>query len=144
MSQLTQAMNALLADSLVLYVKLHNYHWNVSGPQFDQIHAKTEALYTQIATFYDDIAERILQLGDKPIITMKSVLETATLQEEPHDHFNDREVIHGVVHDFEHIHRELKRIAELDSCDAVTTGFIDDQCAMFEKELWMLKASLDG
>ena len=142
MSQVTEKLNVLLADSLVFYVKLHNYHWNVAGPHFHLVHQKTEALYNQVAVLYDDLAERILQLGDKPIITMKSVLETATLQEEPHDNFNDREVLHGVVHDLEHIHRELKATTELSDCDSVTIGFIDAQCTVLEKELWMLKATL--
>lgn len=143
MSQLTESLNQLLADSLVFYVKLHNYHWNVAGPHFELIHKKTESIYEYFSTLYDDVAERILQLGDKPIVTMHSILERSQLQEEPHDNFNDREVLHGIIHDMEAIYSHIKNITGHKDCDAITVAFLEEQCAHFEKELWILKTTLN-
>ena len=67
-------LNQNLADVQVLYVKLHNYHWNIKGPHFWGIHNVTEGYYDYLAKQYDDIAERILQLNGKPLTTMKSYL----------------------------------------------------------------------
>ena len=55
----------LLADSYTLYLKTHNYHWNVTGPQFNTLHLMFEGQYTELATAVDEIAERIRALGIK-------------------------------------------------------------------------------
>ena len=54
---------ALLADSYTLYLKTHNFHWNVTGPQFNTLHEMFETQYTELATAIDEIAERIRALG---------------------------------------------------------------------------------
>ena len=56
---------ALLADSYSLYLKTHNFHWNVTGPQFNTLHEMFETQYTELAIAVDDIAERIRALGVK-------------------------------------------------------------------------------
>ncbi len=76
-----QKLNQNLADLHILYVKLHNYHWNIQGPQFVTIHKTTEEFYERVAELYDEIAERILQLGDKPLATVKGYIENAQLKE---------------------------------------------------------------
>ena len=55
----------LLADSYTLYLKTHNYHWNVRGPMFQTLHLMFETHYTELATAVDEIAERIRSLGEK-------------------------------------------------------------------------------
>ena len=57
------ALSALLASSYTLYVKTHNYHWNVTGPMFSALHAMFEPQYTEMAMALDEIAERIRSLG---------------------------------------------------------------------------------
>ena len=58
-------LSSLLADSYTLYLKTHNYHWNVEGPQFNTLHQMFEVQYTELATAVDEIAERIRALGVK-------------------------------------------------------------------------------
>jgi starvation-inducible DNA-binding protein len=58
-------LSRLLADSYTLYLKTHNYHWNVTGPQFNTLHQMFEEQYTELATAVDEIAERIRALGVK-------------------------------------------------------------------------------
>ena len=68
-NQLVELLNKNLANMQVLYVKLHNYHWNVKGINFKPIHEMTEAYYNYFAEQYDEVAERIVQLGGKPLVT---------------------------------------------------------------------------
>lgn len=58
-----EALSRLLADSYTLYLKTHNYHWNVTGPMFNTLHTLFEAEYTELAIAVDEIAERIRTVG---------------------------------------------------------------------------------
>jgi starvation-inducible DNA-binding protein len=60
---IADGLSRLLADSYTLYVKTHNFHWNVTGPMFQPLHAMFEEQYTELATAVDEIAERIRALG---------------------------------------------------------------------------------
>ena len=62
---IASGLSRLLADSYTLYLKTHNYHWNVTGPQFNTLHQMFENQYTELATAVDEIAERIRALGVK-------------------------------------------------------------------------------
>lgn len=61
--QVVQALSRLLASSYTLYLKTHNYHWNVTGPMFTTLHTLFEREYTELALAVDEIAERIRALG---------------------------------------------------------------------------------
>ena len=63
--QIADGLSKLLADSYSLYLKTHNYHWNVEGPLFNTLHLMFEGHYTELATAVDEIAERIRALGVK-------------------------------------------------------------------------------
>lgn len=113
MKELVKQLNQNLADVQVLYVKLHNYHWNVKGPHFFGIHKQTEEYYDYFAGVYDDVAERILQIGGKPLTTLKSYLEKAKITEENKSEFSASEVINSVVNDFEYLLNEFKQTSEI-------------------------------
>ena len=78
MPAMTDTLNALLADYQVHYQRMRNYHWNVRGPQFFQLHAKFEELYTGAALKVDELAERVLTLGARPYSTLAEALEVPT------------------------------------------------------------------
>jgi starvation-inducible DNA-binding protein len=61
--QIAEGLSRLLADSYTLYIKTHNFHWNVTGPMFQTLHAMFEEEYTELATAVDEVAERIRALG---------------------------------------------------------------------------------
>ena len=65
----------------MLYVKIHNYHWYVKGPNFFTLHVKFEEFYNEITVQMDEIAERLLTLKGSPAATMKEYLELASIQE---------------------------------------------------------------
>lgn len=75
-------LSALLADSYMLYLKTHNYHWNVTGPHFHSLHQMFEEQYTELATAIDDIAERIRALGEFAPGSFKEYAKIAKVTEE--------------------------------------------------------------
>src|SRR3546814_13961930 len=62
--EIAEGLSRLLADSYTLYLKTHNFHWNVTGPQFNTLHAMFEEQYTELAAAVDEVAERIRALGE--------------------------------------------------------------------------------
>lgn len=140
---LIKQLNQNLADVQVLYVKLHNYHWNIKGPHFFGIHNVTEGYYDYLAKQYDDIAERILQIDGKPLTTMKDYLKESKIKEEEKSNFNAAEVLKSVIKDFNYMQKEFKKISKLSdqNGDLTTQGLADENVAWLEKSLWMLKAS---
>lgn len=136
-------LNKNLSDVQVLYVKLHNYHWNVKGPHFFSIHNATEGYYEYFAEQYDEIAERILQIGGKPLTTMKDYLKESNLKEEIKKEFTASDVIKNVLKDFNYLKNEFKKTSKLadGNGDSTTVALADANSAWLEKAIWMLKAS---
>ncbi len=145
MSQLNlvKVLNRNLANLQVLYVKLHNYHWNVQGKQFFSLHEVTEQYYNYITEQYDAVAERILQMGAKPLVTMKDYLQNATIMETSQDAFTSEQVIDGLLADFELLLNEYKEISQMagELNDSTTVTLADGNIEWLEKAIWMLKAS---
>lgn len=138
-----EKLNQLQADALVMYTKLHNYHWNVKGIQFYGLHEKTETFYTHFSVLYDDLAERILQLGSKPLVTMKAILEKTNITEESSTSFSASEVVDNIHKDFSYFLKNFKELSSISENDSTTQAFADEQTAFLEKEIWMLN-SLKG
>ncbi len=137
-------LKRLQADSMVFFMKTHNYHWNVKGRDFPQVHAATEEIYNTFATVFDDLAERIIQIGGVPHVTLKSVLENASIKENDKTQFNSEQILKEVLADYEYFlksFRELSKISS-DDGDVSTQGYADSQIAHLEKAIWMIKAQL--
>ena len=79
--EMTAALNQYLANVAVLYVKLHNLHWNVVGRDFKPVHEYLETLYDGFAGTLDSVAECLKMNGEFPLASMKAYMETATIQE---------------------------------------------------------------
>lgn len=138
MDNTTKALIQLQADSLVMFNKLHNYHWNVKGLQFYGFHEKTEEFYNYFAEMYDALAERILQLGDTPLVTIKEVLKTSKIQEDEKTSFSGQYIFESITKDFEYFLNSYKELSATTEKDAPTQSYADDQVGYFQKELWML------
>ncbi len=80
-TELITAVNKQVANWTILYEKLHNYHWFIKGHHFFTLHGKFEEFYDEAAGYIDELAERILSIGGKPIGTLKECLEIATIKE---------------------------------------------------------------
>lgn len=145
-SGVIQILATLLADEHVLYIKTRNYHWNVTGPQFNGLHKFFESQYDQIEEFIDDIAERIRSLGGQTPATMTEFLKLARIKEVPGEKPNARSMVMGLATDNESIIRSLR--TDLVTCgekhgDAVTNDFLTGLLESHEKMAWMLRAFID-
>jgi starvation-inducible DNA-binding protein len=78
---IAEGLKRLLADSYTLYLQTHNFHWNVTGPQFRELHLMFEEHYTELATAVDEIAERIRTLDIAAPGTYKAFAELSSIKE---------------------------------------------------------------
>lgn len=137
-------LKQLQADALVFFTKVHNYHWNVKGKDFPQVHSTTEGIYNNFAEIFDSLAERIIQLGDTPYVTLKEVLDKAKVKEDSKTSFKSKEILESVLEDYKYFlanFRELSKVAAKQD-DTTTQGYVDSQVAHLEKAIWMINAQL--
>lgn len=135
-------MNTYVANLAVMNVKLHNLHWNVVGMEFMPIHLKTEELYTDFFTKYDDVAEQIKILGQTPLSTMKEYLETATIKEVPPKAFSAKEVVSIVIEDIKilsDLAKDIRKAADEEDDFSVVAMF-EGHVEYYAKELWFLNS----
>ena len=144
MSKVTKNLKQLQADAHALFVKIHNYHWNVKGMDFAPVHLKTEEIYNTMATLYDDAAERVIQLGGKPYLTVSDLAKATNIKEEKGDTFKSKEVVKNIIADYKYLHGLFQELSdEADKAnDKATAAFADDNVAVLEKELWMLDSMI--
>ena len=81
-----------------------------------------------------------MQLGGKPLVTLKQILATARIKEEERTDFTANEVVKGLMEDFKFFHGEFKSLSE--ASDAITSAYADEKVGMLEKEVWMLRSML--
>ncbi|MFW5684737.1 MAG: Dps family protein [Spirochaetota bacterium] len=137
-------LNHYLADLHVAYGRLHSFHWNVEGTSFFELHAKLEEFYDAVATEIDEIAERVLMLGGRPVSTLREYVETSELNEAPARAYSGEEVARLVLDDFRYLierNREGIEAAER-SGDAGTADLLTASLRHYEKQVWMLTAFL--
>ncbi|UOY92755.1 DNA starvation/stationary phase protection protein [Ectobacillus sp. JY-23] len=136
-------LNKQVANWNVLFVKLHNFHWYVQGPQFFTLHAKFEELYNEAATYVDELAERILALHGKPVATMKEYLDMSTVQES-NSNESAEEMVQILVNDFSALIQELKQGMDVanEANDETTADMLLAIHTSLEKHVWMLNAFL--
>ncbi|MFV0562745.1 Dps family protein [Malaciobacter mytili] len=137
-------LKVIQASSLVMFTKIHNYHWNIKGMQFFPIHEMTEKIYEQFSTLYDDAAERILQLGEKPLVLLDEIKNTSVIKEDSKTDFDAKYVFENILNDFETLLKEFKVLSKTacENEDNTTVAFADEKVAHLEKNIWMIKASL--
>jgi len=144
MSNVIQHLQEIQADSHVLYVTIHNYHWNVKGLQFFAVHEATEKLYDTMSEIFDETAERILQLGGTPLVSLSEIMAKTTLKEESKKSFEVKEVIENIAIILEAMLAQWKKLSVLaeEVRDTTTMNMADDKVAGLEKQLWMYRATL--
>ena len=136
------ALNQQVANYGVLFVKLHNYHWYIKGPEFLTLHVKLEELYTWVSEQYDVVAERLLMNNGNPSATMKEYLEQTTL-EEAQSGLSADQMVESVISDFQQVRKEmLEAIDHLEAQDVTVEDDLLAQAKEIEKQIWMLRATL--
>jgi starvation-inducible DNA-binding protein len=137
------ALNGILADSIVMYQKLHHYHWRVRGQRFFQLHGLFEGFYNEFAGATDDVAERILMIGGEPIGGLRQALELADVKEDlsvP----AARDMVVNVAADLGNFRSKVRAavaVAE-EAGDRGSANLLDPIADGLDKHLWMLDAFL--
>lgn len=140
-------LNTLLADEYVLYTKTRNFHWNVAGPNFVELHKFFQAQYEQLDASIDEIAERVRSLGGIALGSLAEFSSVARLKEGPSRLLNGREMIVALLADHEAVIRQLREdvaAADQKHRDAGTADFLTGLMEQHEKTAWMLRAYLEG
>jgi starvation-inducible DNA-binding protein len=140
-------LNTLVADEYLLYTKARNYHWNVFGPQFNDLHKFFEGHYELLEDVVDDVAERARALGGFALGTMSEFIQHARLRERPAEHPDARHMLANLLADHEALIRQLRSDAEI--CDDKyhdlgTNDFLIGLMERHEKMAWMFRSFLEG
>jgi starvation-inducible DNA-binding protein len=142
-----EILSRLLADEYVLYTKTRNYHWNVVGPQFHDLHKFFEAQYEALDGIIDQVAERARSLGGPAVGTLAEFQKLARLKEHPGRYPGARDMLENLLGDHEAViqtlRRDLETVAERHG-DIGTNDFLTGLMEQHEKMAWMLRAFLDG
>ena len=139
-------LNTTLSDEMVLLVKTRNYHWNISGPQFNDLHKFLDGQYGELNEIVDDVAERARTLGGMAFGTMGEFQKQSRLKEHPGQHPSPKSMLSNLLNDHEAIIRTLR--ADLAICqdthgDAGTADFLTGLLTQHEKMAWMLRSFLE-
>jgi len=142
-----EILNILLADEYVLYTKTRNYHWNVVGPAFSQLHKFFEAQYEELDGFIDDVAERARALGGRASGSLAEFAKATRLKEATTADVNATAMIADLLGDHEAIVREVRKVLDVvgdQYGDAGTNDFLTGLVEQHEKMAWMLRAHLEA
>ncbi len=142
-SRIAHGLSKLLADSYTLYLKTHNYHWNVTGPQFNTLHLMFEGQYTELAAAVDEIAERIRALGIKAPGSYRD-FSTLTAIDEASGKEDAEDMIRQLAIGQETIVRTAREAfpAADAANDEPTADLLTQRMQIHEKNAWMLRSML--
>ena len=141
-AELTKSLNHYLADAGVLYIKLHNLHWNVIGRDFKSVHEYLETLYKGIAEVLDAVAECLKMNGEAPLASLKDYLGTASIQEAASEETYSDSALKIVKEDIRYMKtqaEEIRAAADEDGRYDVVS-LMEDHLADYNKTLWFLEA----
>ena len=138
---IAEGLKRLLADSYTLYLQTHNFHWNVTGPQFRELHLMFEEHYTELATAVDDIAERIRTLGVVAPGTYRQFAELSAI-DEVEDVPAAAEMVKLLMRGHEQVVKTSRAVlaSAQDAADESSAALISDRMRVHEKTAWMLRA----
>ncbi|MCB1648445.1 MAG: DNA starvation/stationary phase protection protein [Pseudomonadales bacterium] len=139
--KIAEGLKRLLADSYTLYLQTHNFHWNVTGPQFRELHLMFEEQYTELSVAVDDIAERIRTLDVpapgtyKEFVALSSIKEVDGVPE-------GRKMVDILTQGHEMVVKTCRDVLKLaqDGDDESTSALVSDRMRLHEKTAWMLRA----
>ena len=134
-----EELNVLLADYHLYYQELRNFHWNVEGTNFFDLHEQFEEMYDDAKEKIDEIAERILTLRFTPDSNMTTYLEKSNIKESPKG-LNDRQMVDTLLEDHEIIIQQMRKVVNTadEANDEGTIDLVGAYIRELEKTSWML------
>ncbi|MGV8930724.1 MAG: Dps family protein [Luteimonas sp.] len=144
--KIAQGLSVFLADAYTLYLKTHNFHWNVTGPMFNTLHLMFETQYTEQWMALDEMAERIRQLGFKAPGSYGEFMRLSSIKQEADlDDSNDwREMVRQLVVGNEAVCRTARKALGIadDASDDPSVDLLTQRLHTHEKYAWMLRSLL--
>lgn len=142
--EIVAGLSRVLADSYTLYLKTHNFHWNVTGPMFQTLHLMFEAQYTELATAVDLVAERIRALGFPAPASYAQFGKLTSIKEETGVPAA-KEMIAQLVEGNEAVVRTARSVfpAVETANDEATADLLTQRMQLHEKSAWMLRSLLE-
>jgi starvation-inducible DNA-binding protein len=142
--QTAEGMSHLLADSYTLFLKTHNYHWNVTGPMFRTLHLMFEEQYTELFTAVDLIAERIRSLGSQALGSYKQFAQLSRVADDE-GQLDAEGMIKSLIKAHETVIRTAREIfPQAESAnDQVSLDLLTQRLDTHEKTAWMLRSLLE-
>jgi len=141
-----EGLSRFLADSYTLYLRTHNYHWNVTGPMFNTLHQMFEVQYTEQWTALDAIAERIRALGERAPGSYTEFARLSSLRESDSEVTPDwRTMVMRLVEGNEAVCRTARSVFAVadEANDQPTADLMTQRLQVHEKNAWMLRSLLE-
>ena len=143
-TRIAAGLTRVLADTYTLYLKTHNYHWNVTGPMFNTLHTMFEVQYNELWMAVDEIAERIRSLGEYAPGSYKAYADLTCIEEDTSVPKAEA-MIANLVKGHEAVARTAREVFPLagDSGDEPTADLLTQRMQASEKTAWMLRSMLE-
>ena len=140
--EIADGLKKLLADSYTLYLQTHNFHWNVTGPQFRELHLMFEEHYTELSVAVDDIAERIRTLDIAAPGTYKEFAALSSITE-VEGVPSSEQMVKLLTQGHEQVIRTCRNVLKTaqQADDESTASLVSDRMRLHEKTAWMLRAT---
>ena len=140
-ARIADDLKRLLADSYTLYLQTHNFHWNVTGPQFRELHLMFEEHYTELATAVDEIAERIRTLDVPAPGTYKAFAALSSI-DEVEGVPDSNQMVRTLTRAHEQVVKTCREalVPAQEAGDESTVALVSDRMRVHEKTAWMLRA----
>jgi len=141
--QIASGLCNVLADSYTLYLKTHNFHWNVTGPMFQTLHLMFEEQYSELAPAVDELAERIRSLGEVAPGSYREFQSLSQIKIEDGVP-KDKEMIAQLVQGHEQCAKTARNVfpAANEGKDEATADLLTQRIQIHEKTAWMLRSLL--
>lgn len=140
---IVKGLSSFLADTYTLYLKTHNYHWNVTGPMFNTLHLMFETQYTELWTAVDLIAERIRSLGEMAPGTYAEFSKLTSIKETTGPLAAEK-MIQQLLEGHETVARTARSVFPIaeEGSDEATLDLLTQRIQLHEKTAWMLRSLL--
>ncbi len=142
--KLADKLNELLSNYQIFYMNVRGFHWNIKGERFFELHAKFEETYDDLLLKIDEIAERILTLGQRPMHAYSTYIRTSDI-EEVKDVHDGRACVANILDSYQttiRLQREIQDLAN-EASDEGTSALMSDYIREQEKTAWMLTSYLN-
>ena len=141
---ITEDLNLFLSNLNVFYRKLQNYHWNIKGEDFFDVHVKLEELYNDVNEQIDEVAEHILMIDGEPLGTLQDYLEITQIKEAKNEKICSRKIFEDVLKDYCILAENATKIKEDADNEKkyATSALMDEYLLDFSKKVWMIRQFL--